>query len=112
MAGNGKAKGKSKPASAGNDPAALQLEAFRLNQAGQGEQALPIAARAVELCTGSTAVNPCAYALFEYARALRMTGDPERAIAVLEERKQRFPDDQPAAVEAELQRARAAVGGD
>ena len=68
------------------------------------------AQKAVELCQGSDAVDPCAYALYEYARALRMTGDPEGAIAALEERKQRFPDDQPDAVERELALAREAAG--
>ena len=69
-----------------------------------------MAARAVTRCKGSDAVNPCAYALFEYARALRLTGDPGQAIAVLEERKQRFPRDQAAAVERELALARRAAG--
>jgi eukaryotic-like serine/threonine-protein kinase len=107
--GNGKAKGKAKKAPAG-DAASLQLEAYDRNQAGDPEGALPLARRAVELCQGSTAVDPCAYALFEYARALRLTGDPDAAISVLEERKQRFPDDQPDAVDAELRRARADAG--
>ena len=75
--------------------------------------ALPVAARAVELCQGSNELSPCAYALFEYARALRLTGDPQSAIAVLEERKQRFPGDQPQAINEELRLARqAARGGD
>jgi serine/threonine-protein kinase len=94
----------------GDDPVPLQAEAFRLNNAGQADQALPLAQRAVELCEGSTSVNPCAYALFEYARALRMTGDPQGAIAALRQRQERFPDDQPDAVRAELRRARAAGG--
>jgi eukaryotic-like serine/threonine-protein kinase len=94
----------------GNDPTQLQLRAFELNQAGQPAQALPYAQKAVELCQGSTAVSPCAYALFEYAKALRLTGDPEGAIAALEERKRRFPDNQPGTVEQELQRAREAAG--
>ena len=93
----------------GNDPAALQLQAFELNNAGDHEQALAVARKAVRLCAGSTAVAPCAYALFEYAKALRLTGDPAGAIAVLEERKQRFPDNQPAAVEKELALAREAA---
>jgi tetratricopeptide (TPR) repeat protein len=105
---NGKAKGKEKKPK-GDDAAALQLQAYNLNNARQPEQALPLAQRAVELCRGSTEVT-CAYALYEYARALRMTGDPEAAIAALEERKQRFPDNQPAAVEQELARARKAAG--
>ena len=107
----GKAKGKEKKSSAaGDDPATLQLQAFELNNAGQPQDALPFAQKAVELCQGSDAVDPCAYALFEYARALRMTGDPQGAIAALEERKQRFPENQPAAVEKELALAREAAG--
>ena len=109
--GEGKAKGKDKPAATGEDPAPLQLQAFQLNNAGRPEEALPLAERAVELCAGSDAVSPCAYALYEYARALRMTGDPERAIQVLEERKARFPGDQADAVERELRLARDAAGG-
>ena len=102
---------KTTPAAAGDDPTALQNEAYRLNNAGSPDQALPFAQQAVKLCEGSTAVSPCAYALFELARALRMTGDPQSAIAVLEERRQRFPQDQPAAVEKELALARQAAGG-
>ena len=101
---------KEKPKVSGDDPAALQLQAYNLNNAGQPEQALPYAQQAVELCQGSTEVT-CAYALFEYAKALRLTGDPQGAINALEERKQRFPDNQPGAVERELALAREAAGG-
>jgi serine/threonine-protein kinase len=94
----------------GEDPTALQNQAFNLNNAGQAEQALPYAQKAVELCAGSAEIDPCAYALFEYARSLRMTGDPQGAIAALEERKARFPGDQPEAVERELALAREAAG--
>ena len=94
----------------GNDPTALQLRAFELNNGGDARQALTFARKAVRLCEGSTAVDPCAYALFEYARALRLTGDPQGAIAALEERQQRFPDNQPGAVAQELARARADAG--
>ena len=94
----------------GNDPAALQLQAFELNNAGDHAEALKYAQKAVQRCQGSTAVSPCAYALFEYAKALRLTGNPQAAIAALEERKQRFPGNQPAAVEQELQLAREAAG--
>jgi serine/threonine-protein kinase len=95
----------------GDDPVTLQARAFELNNAGDSQAALPYAERAVALCEGSTAVSPCAYALFEYARALRLTGDPERAIAALRERRQRFPADQPQAVNAELRLARQAARG-
>jgi tetratricopeptide (TPR) repeat protein len=93
----------------GNDPTALQLQAFELNNAGDPEQALAYAQKAVRLCEGSNAVDPCAYALFEYAKALRLTGNSAEAIAALEERKQRFPDNQPGAVEEELALAREAA---
>jgi serine/threonine-protein kinase len=109
--GKSKAKGKDKKsAAAGEDPAALQVQAFNLNNAGKPQDALPYAQKAVELCKGSDAVDPCAYALFEYARALRMTGDPQGAIAALEERMQRFAGDQPQAVERELALAHEAAG--
>ena len=104
-----KKSGKGKSGSSGSSVAQLQLQAFNLNNAGRPDQALPLAQNAVELCKGSTDVT-CAYALYEYARALRMTGNPEGAIAALEERRRRFPDNQPGAVEEELQRARAAAG--
>jgi cytoskeletal protein RodZ len=106
----GKGKGKDKPSDVpGDDAAALQLQAYNLNKAGRPADALPLAQKAVELCKGSTELT-CAYALFEYAKALRLTGDPESAIAVLEERQQRFPDNQPDVVAAELEKARAAAG--
>jgi tetratricopeptide (TPR) repeat protein len=108
--GGGGSSGRGRGEPAGDDPTALQLRAFALNNAGDHEQALPYAQKAVRLCEGSAAVSPCAYALFEYAKALRLTGDPQGAIAALEERKQRFPDNQPGAVEAELARARADAG--
>ncbi|HYI18622.1 MAG TPA: protein kinase [Solirubrobacteraceae bacterium] len=94
----------------GNDPEQLQLRAYELNEAGDPAGALRFAERAVQRCEGSTAISPCAYALFEYARAQLGTGNPEGAIQALEERKARFPGDQPEAVEQLLQEARDARG--
>jgi eukaryotic-like serine/threonine-protein kinase len=94
----------------GDDPSALQLRAFELNNAGDHTQALQFAEKAVRLCEGSSAVSPCAYALYEYARALRLTGNPTGAIAALEERMQRFPGNQAGTVRQELERAREAAG--
>jgi eukaryotic-like serine/threonine-protein kinase len=104
--GNGNGGGRG----LGNDPTALQLEAYNRNQAGDPAGALPYAEKAVKRCEGSTEVSPCAYALYEYARALRGTGNPQAAVQVLEERLQRFPDDQRAAVEQELAAAREEAG--
>ena len=78
---------------------------------GRAELFNEVAQRAVQLCQGSTQVNPCAYALFEYARSLRLTGDAQQAVSVLEERLQRFPDDQRSTVQAELRRARRDLNG-
>jgi eukaryotic-like serine/threonine-protein kinase len=89
----------------------LQLQAFNLNNDGQFEEALPVAQAAVEKgCKNKAPVNPCGYALYELARAQRGTGDPQSAIATLEQRLDRYPDDQRAEVEAELQRARQDAG--
>ncbi|HYM58812.1 MAG TPA: tetratricopeptide repeat protein, partial [Solirubrobacteraceae bacterium] len=99
------------PEPRGNDPRQLQLQAFDLNKAGKPQEALPFAKEAVRLCEGSTDVNPCGYALFEYGKALRLTGEPRQAVTVLQERLRRFPDDQRSTVEAELAEAQAAAGG-
>jgi eukaryotic-like serine/threonine-protein kinase len=97
---------------AGNNPAQLQLQAFNLNRAGKSAQALPVAQKAVRLgCKGNASVSPCGYALFELAKAQRGTGDAQGAVKTLEQRLQRYPDDQRAAVEAELKKARAAAKG-
>ena len=55
-------------------------------------------------------MSPCGYALFELAKAQRGTGDAEGAVKTLEQRLQRYPDDQRAAVEAELKKAKAEAG--
>ena len=92
---------------ASNNPSTLQLQAFNLNKAGKSEEALPVAQKAVRLgCKGNASVSPCGYALFELAKAQRGTGDAKGAVKTLEERLQRYPDDQRAAVEAELKKAR------
>jgi len=90
----------------------LQVQAFNLNNDGQHEQALPVAQAAVEKgCKGNAPLNPCGYALYELGRAQRGTGDPESAIQTLEQRLERYPDDQRSTVEAELRRARQDAGG-
>jgi serine/threonine protein kinase len=89
----------------------LQLQAYNLNNAGKYEEALPVAQEAVKKgCKGNAGVNPCGYALYELARAQRNTGDPEGAIRTLETRLDRYPDDQRAEVEAELEKARQDAG--
>ncbi|MGZ8649031.1 MAG: tetratricopeptide repeat protein, partial [Solirubrobacteraceae bacterium] len=107
-AGETPAPTNSEPAS--NNTTTLQLTAYRLNQAGRPQEALPYAKNAVDLCGESTKVSPCGYALFEYGKALRLTGKPQEAIPLLELRLQRFPEDQRKVVEKELRAARKAAG--
>jgi hypothetical protein len=103
------AAGKEPP---GSNPTQLQLQAFRLNNAGKPEEALPYAQKAVKLgCKDGAPVSPCGYALFELAKAQRQTGDPAAAVKTLEDRQRRYPDDQKAAVDAEMAKAKADAGG-
>jgi predicted Zn-dependent protease len=53
---------------------------------------VPVLAKAVSQCKSSTAVDPCAYAMYDYANALVQSGHPELAIPVLQERLRRFHD--------------------
>ena len=94
----------------GNDPAALQLQAYKLNSAGDHQQALAFAQKAVELCGGSGDVSPA---------PTRSTSTPGRCASPATRRRrsprwrsarQRFPDNQPGAVEQELALAREAAG--
>jgi serine/threonine-protein kinase len=71
---------------------------------------VPILARAVSACRSSTAVDPCAYAMYDYASALVRTGRPADAIPVLQERLRRFHN-QDGVVRALLAQAQKAAGG-
>ncbi len=90
----------------------LNDDGFSRLRAGDAAGAVGPLQQAYQACQGSTAVDPCAYTLFNYARALRLSGNPAQAVPILEERKRRFPADQPGEVNAELARARAAAGKD
>ncbi len=100
-------------ASGGDDPALgtqLNDEGYALLQAGDPAGALPKLEGAVAAFPeDSTDIN-YAYALFNYAQALRLTGDPASAIPLLEKRLA-ISDEQVPAVEAELAEAQAAAGG-
>jgi eukaryotic-like serine/threonine-protein kinase len=95
------------------DPRQLQLQAYQLNNAGKSDQALPIAQQAVkDGCKGNAPVSPCGYALYELARAQLATGDANGAINTLNQRLDRYPDDQRATVEKLLDKAKKAAGQD
>jgi eukaryotic-like serine/threonine-protein kinase len=91
------------------DGAALNDQGYTLIQEGRYAEAVPILRRAVaSFPPGSTDLT-YAYALYNLGHALRMAGNPQAAIPILE-RRLRIPD-QTATVQAELDAARAAAAG-
>ena len=57
-------------------------------------------------------MNPCGYALYELARAQLGTGDAQAAVGTLQQRLDRYPDDQRSAVEKLLKKAQKDAGKD
>jgi eukaryotic-like serine/threonine-protein kinase len=99
------------PVPEGSDPeagASLNEQGFELIQAGEYEAAVPLLEEAVAAFPAGSEDLSYAYALFNLGNALRLSGHPEEAIPVLEERLQ-IPD-QTATVEAELEAARQEAG--
>jgi serine/threonine protein kinase len=100
------------PQPAGNDPAAgqrLNDQGQALNNAGRYSEAIPVLERAVRSFPPGTTDIYEAYALFNLGHALLKAGRPADAVPVLEERLKN--PDQRATVQAELDAARAAAGG-
>jgi serine/threonine protein kinase len=96
---------------AAGDPArgsALNEEGFTLIQAGEYEAAVPVLEEAVGSFPEGTSDVVYAYALFNLGNALRLSGQPEEAIPVLE-RRLKIPN-QEAEVREELEAAYAAAG--
>jgi hypothetical protein len=98
------------PSTAVSDPTAgaqLNEEGYALIEEGRYAEAIPLLRRAVaSFPEGTTDIN-FAYALFNLGHALRMAGQPEEAISILERRVQ-IPD-QTETVRVELEAARAAA---
>jgi len=93
------------------DPArgsALNEQGFSLIQAGEYEAAVPILEEAVSSFPEGTEDLDYAYALFNLGNALRLSGRPEEAIPILEQRLQ-FSN-QEAEVRKELEAAYAEAG--
>ena len=104
---------KPKPSApaAGGSATQLQVEAYNLNNAGKYDAALPVAQQAVlKGCVGDAKVSPCGYALYELGRAQLGTGDAAGAVATLNQRLQRFPDDQRPTVQKLLKKAQKEAG--
>jgi eukaryotic-like serine/threonine-protein kinase len=105
---------KPKPSAAppsGGSASQLQVEAYNLNNAGKYDAALPVAQQAVlKGCQGDAKVSPCGYALYELGRAQLGTGDAAGAVATLNQRLQRYPDDQRPTVQKLLKKAQKQAG--
>jgi eukaryotic-like serine/threonine-protein kinase len=96
-------------AGASTDPVALNDQGYRLLQSGRPGQAIPVLRKAVDACRGDPSRLVCAYAMFNLARALRLTDRADEAVPLLERRLQN--PDQRATVQRELGLARAQSGG-
>jgi serine/threonine-protein kinase len=88
--------------------AALNEEGFALIQAGEYEAAVPVLEDAVGAYPEGSEDLTYAYALFNLGNALRLSGRPDEAIPVLEQRLE-IPN-QTGRVEEELTAARAEAG--
>ncbi len=91
-------------AAGSGDGASLNAQGFELINQGRAEEAVPILQRAVASFPAGTSDLDYAYALFNLGNALRLSGRPDDAIPILEQRL-RIPN-QRATVAAELARAR------
>jgi eukaryotic-like serine/threonine-protein kinase len=102
--GSGGATGSPTPVSSATG-SELNDDGFSLIQQGRYDEAIPVLRGAVASFPAGTSDITYAYALFNLGHALRMAGEPEKAIPILEKRL-RIPD-QTEEVQAELDAARA-----
>jgi len=93
------------PSSSSTDGATLNAQGFELIKEGRPAQAVSILRQAVESFPDGTTDLNYAYALYNLGNALRLSGHPDEAIPILEQRLE-IPN-QHATVAAELARARA-----
>jgi tetratricopeptide (TPR) repeat protein len=88
--------------------AELNEQGYAMVQAGEYEAAVPVLEEAVRSFPEGSEDLDYAYALFNLGNALRLSGRPEEAIPVLEQRLQ-IPN-QTGTVQQELEAARAEAG--
>ncbi len=90
-----------------NSPAAMQQQAHALIDQGKYDAAIALDKQVVAKGPGSGLTY--AYALYDLGHALRVSGHPDQAIPVLQQRLQ--INNQRGVVEAELKKAKAEAGG-
>ena len=89
----------------------LQVDGYNARLAGDYEKSLDLSQQAIDACGNSNSMDPCGYALFEKGLALNRSGKPDEAIPVLQERLDRFGDNEKGEVAKELKAAKKAAGG-
>jgi tetratricopeptide (TPR) repeat protein len=89
----------------------LQVQGYNARLAGDYPKALDLSQQALDACGNSNELDPCGYALFEKGVALNRSGSPDEAIPVLEERLDRFGDNENGEVAKELKAAKKAAKG-
>jgi serine/threonine protein kinase len=89
----------------------LQLAGFNARQQGDYAKSLDLSQQALEACGNSNELDPCGYALFEKGLALNRSGRPDEAIPVLQDRLDRFGDNENGEVSKELKAAKKAAKG-
>lgn len=97
------------PASGSAAAARLNDRGYALLKGGDAAGAVPVLQQAVAAFPADSTELNHAYALFNLAQALRMTGRPAEAVPLLEKRLS-FSDNQRKTVEKELQLARKQAG--
>jgi serine/threonine protein kinase len=92
------------PSAPSTSPATLEARGHSQLLSGDTQGAVTTLKAAVDACGGSTQVDPCAYAMYDYADALVRAGRANEAIPVLQARLARF-DNQNGTVRALLKKA-------
>jgi eukaryotic-like serine/threonine-protein kinase len=88
----------------------LQLQGYNAGLAGDYQKDLDLSQQALDACGNSKAMDPCGYALFEKGLALNRLGRPDEAIPVLQDRLDRFGDNEKGDVAKELKSAQKKAG--
>src|SRR6185503_21180082 len=89
----------------------LQVDGYNARLAGDYGKSLDLSQQALDACGNSNEMDPCGYAMFEKGLALNRSGKPDEAIPVLEERLDRFGDNEKGEVAKELKAAKKAAKG-
>jgi eukaryotic-like serine/threonine-protein kinase len=89
----------------------LQVQGYQARLGGDYAKDLQLSQQALDACGNSSSMDPCGYALFEKGLSLNRTGRPDDAIPVLQERLDRFGDNEKGEVAKELKAAQKAAKG-